>query len=58
MSEAVTQFLEMGGYAAYVWASYGLALILLAGALAWSRHSLKQRQRVFDELKRQRRGNG
>lgn len=27
----MSEFLEMGGYAAYVWPSYGLALVVLVG---------------------------
>lgn len=29
------EWLEMGGYGAYVWSSYGLALVVLAGNVAW-----------------------
>jgi len=56
LSDSVLQFLQMGGYAAFVWPAYGLALVLLVGALLWSRHTLKQRERMFDALKRERRG--
>jgi heme exporter protein D len=52
----VTQVLQMGGYAAFVWPAYGLALVLLAGALIWSHRTWKQRERMFDTLKRERRG--
>ena len=31
-------FFAMGGYAAYVWPSYGLALLILGGNAWWSRH--------------------
>jgi heme exporter protein D len=30
-------FLEMGGYGAYVWGSYVLAFVLLAGEVLWLR---------------------
>ncbi|MGH8530259.1 MAG: heme exporter protein CcmD [Nevskiales bacterium] len=30
-------FFSMGGYAAYVWPSYGLALAVLIGQALWSR---------------------
>lgn len=35
-----SEFFRMGGYAAYVWTSYGLALIVLLANLlsAWKRH--------------------
>lgn len=29
-------FIAMGGYAAYVWGAYGLALVGYGGILAWS----------------------
>jgi heme exporter protein D len=31
----MSEFLDMGGYAAFVWPSYGLAAIVL-GVLAWT----------------------
>ncbi len=30
------EFLDMGGYAFYVWTSYSFALILLGGVVLWS----------------------
>lgn len=30
------EFLKMGGYAFYVWTSYAVALLLLAGVVIWS----------------------
>jgi heme exporter protein D len=37
-------FLAMGGYAAYVWPSYGIAALLLAVLLAASLSALKSRE--------------
>ena len=34
MTEAVGRYLAMGGYAAFVWPAYGVALAVLGG-LAW-----------------------
>ena len=30
------EFLDMGGYAAYVWSSYALTFLVLGGIVAWS----------------------
>ena len=32
------EFLNMGGYALYVWTSYAIALIILGGVVLWSAH--------------------
>jgi heme exporter protein D len=52
MTEEIGRYLAMGGYAAFVWPAYGVALVVLGG-LAWqswrryraSSHTLKQLQR-------------
>ena len=33
-------FLQMGGYAAYVWPSYGLTLIVIVLNIVWARRLL------------------
>jgi len=38
------KFLHMGGYALYVWPSYGLTLIVVALNIVWARRSLGQAQ--------------
>jgi len=50
---SVSDFFQMGGYAFYVWTSYGLALIvLLANFLsAWTRHR-EARQRADRPLRK------
>ncbi len=40
-------FLDMGGYGAYVWSAYGLALVVLVANLL---SPLLQRRRLLDEL--------
>jgi heme exporter protein D len=46
------EFFHMGGYAFYVWTSYGLALIvLLANVLA----PLRQRRKILADLTRRER---
>ncbi|MGA8262265.1 MAG: heme exporter protein CcmD [Arenicellales bacterium] len=44
-----TEFFRMGGYAFYVWTSFGLALIVLSGNVIWA---VKRKQRVIADLKR------
>jgi heme exporter protein D len=36
----VSAFLDMGGYAAYVWPSYGLTLVVIALNIVWARRLL------------------
>lgn len=35
MPESWVEFVHMGGYAAYVWSSYGIALIVVTGNIVW-----------------------
>jgi len=51
MPESLTEFIHMGGYAPYVWSSYGIALLVVAANVMqpWLRHrSLRQRIRNED----------
>ncbi len=44
------EFLEMGGYAAYIWPAYGLTAGVL-GLVAWfSLQNLKNMKKDFDRL--------
>lgn len=45
-----SEFFYMGGYAFYVWTSFGLALIVLSGNVIWA---MKRKQQVIQQLKRQ-----
>jgi len=36
----VSEFLNMGGYAAYVWPSYGLTLTIIVLNIVWARRLL------------------
>jgi len=47
-------FLRMGGYAAYVWPSYGLALLVLAANLVAARRRHGRVRRHLAALARQR----
>jgi heme exporter protein D len=46
----LTQFFAMGGYAAYVWPAYALAVTILAGMLIATLRTLSARRRVEREL--------
>ncbi|MGC1459968.1 MAG: heme exporter protein CcmD [Steroidobacteraceae bacterium] len=41
---SLAQFLAMGKYAAYVWPSYGLTLLVVVLNIIWARHLLRQAQ--------------
>ncbi len=45
----VAEFLHMGGYGLYVWASYGLAAVVLALNLI---AAIRRRRNVFKQLSR------
>jgi heme exporter protein D len=55
VSPAVTKFLAMGGYAAYVWPAYGVTVVVLGGLLIWSLGAYRRRQRELDRLQRETR---
>jgi heme exporter protein CcmD len=38
------KFLEMGGYAVYVWPSYALTALVVGLNIYWARHSLREAQ--------------
>ena len=40
-----SELLTMGGYAAYVWPSYGLTALVMVGLMIASRRALKARER-------------
>jgi heme exporter protein D len=49
-----TEFLHMGGYAFYVWTSYGLAAaILIANLLVPMLNSRRQRRELIGKLRRE-----
>jgi heme exporter protein CcmD len=47
-------FLQMGGYGAFVWPCFALAVAILGGFAAVSVARLKARQRELDALKTER----
>jgi heme exporter protein D len=51
--EAVREFFAMGGYAVYVWPSYGLTAVVLAALLIGSWRGLRVRQRQLRAIESQ-----
>lgn len=56
--ESILKFLDMGGYAAWVWPAYGLATAALGGILFFTLRDLKTRRHEFETLRDARRGEG
>jgi heme exporter protein D len=49
----LTDYLAMGGYAAYVWSAFGIALALMVGLFVQSRDAARRREAELAELRRQ-----
>ena len=47
---SVAEFFHMGGYALYVWPSFGLTAAVLAGLLAVSLRGLRAREAALEAL--------
>lgn len=47
----MSEFLAMGGYAAYVWSAFGFALVVLLGLLGQSWRAAHQREAELAELR-------
>ena len=50
--ENLAQFLEMGGYARFVWPSFGLTFVVLTGLVVISRRALKAAEAELAALRR------
>jgi heme exporter protein D len=48
--DGVAKFLDMGGYAAYVWPALGLTVLVLAGLLIASVKSARRREAELARL--------
>ena len=55
--EQLMTFLDMGGYAVWVWSAYGVSIFSLIAMLVLSLRSLKARTQEFEALKSSRRGD-
>ena len=47
----MSEFLAMGGYAAYVWSAFGFALVVLLGLLGQSWRAAHQREAELAQLR-------
>ena len=52
----MNDFLDMGGYAAFIWPAYLIAAVVLGGILAQTIITMRRRERLADALRLQRRG--
>jgi heme exporter protein D len=52
MTERVREFLEMGGYALYVWPSWGLALAILGGLALSARRARRAARNALNDVGR------
>tara|TARA_A100001037_G_scaffold304768_1_gene342673 strand:- start:1769 stop:1966 length:198 start_codon:yes stop_codon:yes gene_type:complete len=55
--ESAVQFLDMGGYALFVWPAFIMVAIVMTALLIWSWRDLR-RERQTLELLAERRGSG
>ena len=54
VAEPILEFLRMGGYAAYVWPAYAVAVIVMAGLLIQSLRSYRKGRRALDAAQSRR----
>ncbi len=54
ISEGVSAFLDMGGYAAFVWPSFAITAVVLVGMLVASLRWLRSTEAALDALKAER----
>ena len=52
----MSDFIDMGGYAAFIWPAYLIAAVILGGILAQTIITMRRRERLADTLRLQRRG--
>ena len=50
----MSEFLAMGGYAAFIWPAYGVTTVLLGGLLGLSLKSMRERETLVDSLRSHR----
>ncbi|MDH3230513.1 MAG: heme exporter protein CcmD [Alphaproteobacteria bacterium] len=50
----MSEFLAMGGYAAFIWPAYGVTTVLLGGLLGLSLKSMREREMLVDSLRSHR----
>ena len=50
----MSEFLEMGGYAAFIWPAYLLAAVLLGGLTWVSYRGMREREALVNDLRKER----
>ncbi len=50
MSDNLTAFFEMGGYARFIWPAYGLVFFVVAALLVTTLRTLRSRERTLAAL--------
>lgn len=53
--QSLSEFLEMGGYAAYVWSAYGITAVVLGGLLIATLRDMSARKKALEQLEPKRR---
>lgn len=53
----MSEFLAMGGYAAYVWSAFAIALVLMVGLFVQSRQAARRTEIELEALRAQVRPN-
>lgn len=48
--DALGSFIDMGGYAAYVWPAYGVTALALAALVVFSLRAMRARERELEAL--------
>ena len=51
LGSSLSDYLAMGGYAAYVWSAFGIAVALLVGLFVQSRHAARRREAELAQLR-------
>ena len=50
--QALTNYLAMGGYAAFVWPAYALAIAVMSGLFLQGLRRYRRSQRTLEEIQR------
>ena len=48
----MSAFLDMGGYAAFVWPAYGVAAVVLIGLAVFAQRSYRARRVLLEDLEK------
>jgi heme exporter protein D len=55
---SLAQFLDMGGYAVFVWPAFTVTAIVLATLLVWSLRDLQKERQLLESLPKRRTNAG